>query len=345
MSPVGEFWICAEEARARRRLDALERLEVQYRKAQEQVDRRIADNDAAANSAAKKKEEIEAIRKQLAETELTGSDRKQAEEKLKQHVAQYAKLKAQHKSSQRFGEDPAVRQDVVRLVNARTQLGLDVIEIRRSLAELPAAYRRVGADAEIAAAVAALGGRARLGPAKDYSGENGPLARAQRIWASEKTPIYREDQHYRVSSIINERAPATWSLRHSTGPTVIPHSLGVAAGIVPDARTQKTTYLVDPNRRVEVHVVTIDRIDVGGTTLRNVTAYLLPPEGEDLGAKLGKAAYADYAFDIDGSRLQLSVSAQQASAQKAQSQKNQSQKNRSPASIKAPLRMRTTRRP
>jgi hypothetical protein len=42
---------------------------------------------------------------------------------------------------------------------------------------------------------------------------------------------------------------------------------------------------------------------------------LLPPEGEDLGAKLGKAAYADYVFDVDGSQLQLSISRSKPAAQ------------------------------
>jgi hypothetical protein len=306
LTPVGEVWICADEARARRRIEGLDRLEVQCRKAQERVDRRVADNESVANSLAKKKEEIEAARKKLAEEELTGSEKKQAEDKLRKHVEQYEKLRAQHKSSRRLGEDPSVRQDVVRLVNIRAQLAVDMFEAKRLIAELPVVYRRLAADREVSAALSHLG-KARLGPAKDYATDPS-LARAVRTWATEKAPVYREDNHFRVCSIVNERVPATWSLRYSDGPTVLPHSLASAAGISVDARARKATYAVDATRRLEVREITIDRIDIGSVTLRNVTAYVLPPEGEDLGAKLGRAAYDDYTFDVDGSQLQLQIS-------------------------------------
>jgi hypothetical protein len=44
-----------------------------------------------------------------------------------------------------------------------------------------------------------------------------------------------------------------------------------------------------------------------GIVLKDVDAFVLPPEGEDLGAKLGHNAYNHLVCRIDGRRLTMRV--------------------------------------
>ena len=110
-----------------------------------------------------------------------------------------------------------------------------------------------------------------------------------------------------MSLLLNDQTPAVFSIRHSTGPTVIPATLAKAAGVKIDDAARPTTYVVDGQRRLAVQKVTIPQIRLAGVVLKNVAAFVLPPEGEDLGAKLGHDAYDHLDCRIDGRRLTMRV--------------------------------------
>jgi hypothetical protein len=56
-----------------------------------------------------------------------------------------------------------------------------------------------------------------------------------------------------------------------------------------------------------VRHATIRSVRVGGVVIRDVKAIVLPPEGEDLGVKLGRDALVAHRVDVDGLRLRLTV--------------------------------------
>jgi hypothetical protein len=158
----------------------------------------------------------------------------------------------------------------------------------------------------VQAALARLGSPHRLGSGKNYESDAAErLARIDRIVRSNVVNIYRDDGHARISTIVNGATPVTFSLRHGEGPTHLPHSLAASLNLLTD-NAPVTSYTVG-GRKLACRRVKVASIVVGGLELRNVEALALPPEGEDLGAKLGRAAYGGHYFDVDFSRLRTTI--------------------------------------
>jgi hypothetical protein len=310
LEAVGEIWVVAEEIELRRHVEALEPLERQYYQAKAQVDEHIKANDAAAKTWSEAKSKFDKTRASLKDTSIVGAERRKLEETARQQEKELRELRSRWRDENQFGEQPSVRAAVVRVVAVRNALILSVLAIRRLEPALAKRYAPLRINPAIRTALAKLGERHRLGPARDYQTDLKRLAVIERLVFSDEVPLYREDRHFRVSLVLNDVAPAVFSIRHSTGPTVIPASLASAAGIKIDDGARTTTYVVDGRRRLPVHRVTIPKMRLAGVVLEDVAALVLPPEGEDLGAKLGHDAYSHLDCRTDGRRLVMRVTAQ-----------------------------------
>jgi hypothetical protein len=145
-----------------------------------------------------------------------------------------------------------------------------------------------------------------LGTGRNYAGDAAErLARIDRATQSNVVPMYRDDDHPRVVAIVNDAMPVTFSLRYSNGPTHLPHSLVTSLGI-DTLDAPKKTYVVG-NRKLACRVVQLASVRLGGLEMRSVEALALPPEGEDLGAKLGRDAYGSHYLDADYSQLRVTI--------------------------------------
>jgi predicted aspartyl protease len=307
LTAMGEVWVVPEEIELRRHAESLERLEREYYQAKAQVEEHIKANDAAAKTWSDAKTKLEKTRTSLNDEAIVGAERRKLEETARQQEKEVRDLRARWRDENQLGEHPPVRAAVVRLVAVRNALTLSVLAIRRLEPMLPPRYGPLRINPAVRTALAALGERHRLGPARDYQADLKRLPQVQRIVFSNEVPVFREDRHFRVSLLVNDQTPAVFSIRHSTGPTVIPASLATAAGIKIDTRAPTSTYIADAQRRFTVHAVTIPRMRLAGAVLENVSALVLPPEGEDLGAKLGQNAYSQLDCRIDGRRLVMRV--------------------------------------
>ena len=307
LSPVGDIWVVAEEIELRRHVESLDPLERQYYQAKAAVDEHIKANDAAAKTWSDAKAKLDKTRASLKDVAIVGAERRKLEDTARQQEKEVRDLRKAWRDENQFGEHPPVRAAVVRVVAIRNALTLSVLAIRRLEPALAKRYAPLRINPAIRTAMAVLGERHRLGPARDYQADLKRLQIVERLVFSEEVPLYREDRHDRVSLLVNDVAPAVFSIRHSTGPTVIPASLAAAAGIKIDNEARTTTYVVGGQRRLAVHKVTIPRMRLAGVVLENVAAMVLPPEGEDLGAKLGHDAYSHLDLRADGRRLVLRV--------------------------------------
>lgn len=305
---LGEAWLCPAEVEARRWLDALDPLDRQYQTLQRAVDDRVRANEVAKAELAAKRAELKRLEERIDKYDpaAIGPTRDQLKQSAKEVEAQIKRLRHVYKDGSRLAEFQPARDEVIRLANARAGLTLAAAALRRRLGEIPNEYDRLAKIPEVRTALARLGPTERLGAARNYEAEAAErLARIDRATLSNVVPIYRDDNHPRVVAVVNGSTPVTFSLRYSDSPTHLPHSLISSLGI-DTTNARRATYTVG-NRKLACRVVTLASVRIGGLELRDVEAIALPPEGEDLGAKLGRAAYASHYFDVDFSQLRLTI--------------------------------------
>jgi hypothetical protein len=307
LTNLGDAWLCPAEVEARRWFDALDPLERQYQALQKAVDDRIRANEAAKGELNQKKRDLKALLKKIEANDpaALGPTRDQLKQTAKDLDAQVKQLRKVAKDATKLAEFQPAREEVIRLANARAALTLAAAALRGTAGTLPKEYERLGNSAAVRGALAKLP-QQRLGMDKNYVADAAErLARIERTVTSNVVPAYCDDHHARVLAIVNGATPVTFSLRHSNGPTHLPHSLVTSLGISTE-NAPTASYTVG-SRKLTCRVIKLDAVQLGGVVLKNVEVLALPPEGEDLGAKLGRAAYDAYYFDVDFSQLRLTI--------------------------------------
>lgn len=307
LTHLGDAWVCPVEVEARRWFDSLDALERNYQTLQRVVDERVRANEKAVADLAQKRRDRNALLERIAATDKAalGPTREQLKQQAKDLDEQVRRLKKVALDGTRLAEFQAVREDVIRLANARAALTLAATALRRRSAEMPKEYDRLGKIASVRAALNKLP-QHRLGTGKDYAADAAErLARIDKVTNSHIVPVYRDDEHARVLAIVNGVNPVTFSIRHSDGPTHLPHSVVTSLNIATE-NAPSETYSVGP-RKLACRRIKLASVQIGGLVLENVEALALPPEGEDLGAKLGSRAYASQYFDVDYARLRLTI--------------------------------------
>lgn len=305
---LGDAWLCPAEAEARKWLDAFHPLERQYQVLQRALDERVEANEATKKELAQKRRELKKLEERIKANDpaALGPTRDQLKQSAKELEAQIKRKRRDYMDGTRLAEFQSARDDVVRLANARAGLTLAAAAFRQRLAQIPQQYERIGKIAAVRAALSRLGPAHRLGTGRNYASDAADrLARIDRATLSNVVPIYRDDKHARVLAIVDGATPVTFSLRQSNGPTHLPHSLVTSLNLsTHDA--PRVTYTVG-DRKLACRMVKLSSVRVGGLEMRDVEAVALPPEGEDLGAKLGRAAYESHYFDVDYSHLRLTI--------------------------------------
>lgn len=307
LTNLGDAWLCPAEVEARRLFEALDPLERHYQALQRAVDERIKANEKAKAELAQKRRELKTLAERIAANDpaALGPTREQLIQSAKDLDEQVKRLKQLAKDGTRLAEFQPAREDAIRLSNARVGLALAAASLRRRSAEAPAEYERLETSAAVRAALRQLPPQ-RLGTGRDYLAEAAErLSRIERATQSNVVPAYRDDGHARVVTIVNASTPVTFSLRHSEGPTHVPHSVATLLNLALDD-APSISYTVG-DRKLRCRRATLESVQVGGLALTNVEALVLPPEGEDLGAKLGRAAYAGYYFDVDYAQLRMTI--------------------------------------
>ena len=302
----GTVWIDAVEVQLRRDLGQLDDLEKTCRESRARISEMVAKNQQLTVAMMAAKAAHAGRRRELSNPKIVGAARNATERALGALDARIKQLTPLQKSAEQFGAVPEVRKQVVRLINARGKLALRVTSARRALRDDDSRYQRYRDDKQALAALRTLGERHRIGPAKNYRGVRRRLAKAEGVARSQPVPIYREEYRFRVGIIVNDRVPAIFSIRDSNGPTIIPDSLAQAAGVTFDPDGRRAIYQLG-KRRLTLREATISSLRIGPHKLRNIKAYVLPPEGEDLGAKIGRIAFTGYETVVDGSRLQITL--------------------------------------
>lgn len=201
-----------------------------------------------------------------------------------------------------------VRARLVAFSRDRSLLQLALLWIRAQVPRLTEEYARLAKLPDVATALNQLGNE-KLGPLKNYHLEVKRLTDYDKLVFTDWLPVYQQAGQTRLSSIVNEQAPVTftWS-EDSDGKLILPASVLEPCGLsLPENSPRQTIKLAD--RTLTVRELTIPTLRLGRHVAKNLTAWVLPPEGEDLGARLPRQALAGLCINIELDRLRLTVSA------------------------------------
>src|SRR5262249_31637123 len=146
----------------------------------------------------------------------------------------------------------------------------------------------------------ALGSEGRNGKSAEQQMEE-----ARRLAINVDAPLYRVSGKWRTSILIGDATPAACTLADRGPPLVIPDSVARAAGLVAAKDVPRQRYTAADGRSLELRVVKVPRIRIGGRVISQVEAWLLPPEAEDLGVLLSRQYLGGYQFELDPAKLRL----------------------------------------
>lgn len=216
-------------------------------------------------------------------------------------------LKAQMIAPDRLGDQAEVRKQLVELTNRRNALWLALANVRHEVPKLADSYAPLSKEAKIAAALGKLGGNHRLGPVKDYGAEVRKLSEFDQAVLTSWVPLYWHGGHLRLSALLNETTPVTFSWSSSPEPIVLTAAMAHAAGIAVPAQAPRKEITLIKGRTYSAAQIKIPTLRLGKHLLRDVETLVLPPQGEDLGARLSVAAFAGFQAQTQPERLRLNI--------------------------------------
>jgi hypothetical protein len=202
------------------------------------------------------------------------------------------------------GDQTPLQLAMIDWINARSALEVTVLEIERTIAVLDREYRTLAADPAVTAALKSVG-NTRLGPAKDYR-RNNRISAAREVFTANQ-PVYRESGRWRISAVLNERTPATFSYVEQSRPTFIA-TLAQSLGIEPEPAAAEKQRIGE--RELAVRRAKLPSLRLGKLVFRDVPVFILPPEAEDQGSQLASGALAGCRVRLEPNRMSLELQMQ-----------------------------------
>lgn len=207
----------------------------------------------------------------------------------------------------RLNQQADVRALLVELGNRRHALWTTLLAVRRTAPQVAESYHELASDSKAQAALHKLGANHRLGPARNYGDDLIKLGDIERAALTPSLPMFSQGDRQRVSILLNETTPVTVTWYPSAEPFVLTASMAQAAGIAIPPNAARREITLAKGRPYQAAEVTISEVRLGHLLLKKVTALILPPAGEDLGARLGNEALAGLRTSPQPERLRLVV--------------------------------------
>jgi hypothetical protein len=201
-----------------------------------------------------------------------------------------------------------IRARLVAFSRDRSLLQLALLWIRAQAPKLAEEYARLARLPDVAEALKHLGNE-KLGPLKVYGPDVKRLAEYDKLVFTDWLPAYQQAGQTRLSAIVNEQAPVTFTWREeSDGKLLLPSGVLESCGLSLLEDSPRQTIKV-ADRTLTVRALTVPTLRLGRHVAKNLTAWVLPPEGEDLGARLPRQVLTSLRINIELDRLRLTVTA------------------------------------
>ena len=201
-----------------------------------------------------------------------------------------------------------VRARLVAFSRDRSRLQLALLWIRAQVPKLGEEYARLERLADVTTALKQLG-NAKLGPLRSYGPEVKRLEEYDKLVFTDWLPAYQQAGQTRFSAIVNEQSPLTFTWSEETdGRLLLPSSALEPCGLsLLESGPRQTIQLA--GRTLTVRQLIIPSLRLGRHVTKNLTAWILPPEGEDCGARLPRTVLTGLRVNIELDRLRLTVTA------------------------------------
>lgn len=284
---TGTIWITPSEQQLRRRLGRLDAFKGIIQNCRKDLNRQIGANNA----------------NRLALDQITAQMKEAKGDALKLLKQQKKKLEDASDEPKLLGGRQEVQANLIDLMVARDDLWLVLAAIRKLNRQMRDDYGRLGENPRVTEALAALGDGARLGPAKDYDPELRMLPDYDELVLTDAVPMFLQDKLQRISGILDERVPATFTWEPSGGRVLITANIAELAGL--DLSQGKPERI--PERNLPATHIKLTSLRFGRHVLHDVDVLVLPPEGEYLGARIGPEVFKGLTVSPQPEQLQLLI--------------------------------------
>jgi hypothetical protein len=311
---VEKTWLVPAEVELHDRLEELGKLERRLQDSKRECDAQIASIEQL-RAQLKTAEETKARLATVLKTAPAGQLRTMLEKDQKDQTQLAAKLKESLPPSETLGGLAPLKGMFAEQCALRAEFVLGYFETSRLETAAAKQYADLAENREIKDALAALPNQT-LGPAKRFIGEQRTLQKYRATALGPAAPLYREGKRLRVSMILNEELPATLSWHEEHEATLLPISLAQSLGLA-EKLTGKQEQLTLPKEKLTLRgwFVTLDRIRVGQSVAENVPVFILAPEYEAIGGRLGYDLQQQMLLSLDAEHLQLKCGLRQKSSE------------------------------
>ena len=203
---------------------------------------------------------------------------------------------------------PTMKEAVILLTNHRNELALAILFIHDARPVLRDRYEALNKDQNVGTALKELGDDRQLGSGIDYDGKAflTKLAGYEKLVFTDEMPLYRAGDSFRVAGLIN-RTPVTFTWHLSEEPTMVTASVLESVGLeVPEDAAKKNFRFPDGNE-LAVREIRIPYLRFGRHVLKDVSAFVLPPEGERYGTQIGPVAFDGHSPHADAKKMRLVI--------------------------------------
>jgi len=299
LTAVGRHWLCAADHRLRSQLHSIDRNQKQFQRARRELEQRLESNESLGRLLSEKTQRIAQLERQAASTRDT-VQRRQLADVLGRLRAEQSVLQQRYLTPDQVPDDASLRAIVIEWTNARNALAVTALTYSETdvLYQISNQYESLRGDTQVRRAMATLGPHQELRGGNEFAAAAPRVAEARRMAFSADAPLYRVAGQWRSNVLIGPAAPTGCTLTDQGPPLILPEMAARAAGLLDHEKEPlRRPFKAPDGRQFEVQVVRLPRIWLGNQEIANVEAYILPPEGEDLGVLLNP----DY---LGGNRVQ-----------------------------------------
>ncbi len=289
-------WVLSQEVELREKLAALPKRRERILLEEKELDAAVAGNLRRWQES---RPAIAALQQTLSRLNSSDPERPLIERQL-------AGLVAAARDPVQLGGQADVRERLIALSGERCELLAELAWIRAAPGALRDSYARLAAQPEIAAALQQSDNRQRLGPQRNYRADVERLKEYEELAATRWVPIFQQSGQTRLTALVNERAATTFTWSEASDQLVVlTSSAAEAAGLDVPAAAPSESIAATPERKVTARRITLDRLRLGKCLLRDVEAYVLPPEAEDVGNRLGRMTLINHRVRLAPQQLRM----------------------------------------
>lgn len=294
----GFYWLCPEEVQIAEHLTSLRKLERAYRDARRKIDSGLNVNSVVARQLKQARQEYDQLKQTLENSpNLPAAQKNQLILEFNKRADLINTYLPQVVDLDSGDVNPAFNKAMQELFEARNNLMVPLLYIRRYMNELERCYQPYADDPQVTAALEKLGSPNRLGPAKtNYDRDLRPLQKTEEQLFADDTPVYRSNMQLQLNALINDTTPATLTYVSSMEICLLSPTDAKQLGIEIPADAPHVMLQTEQGN-LECRQVKLPPIRLGKHVLKDVDVLILP-DAAPFPSALGTKAFAGYLVDF-----------------------------------------------